>query len=159
MSSSNTTDESFSYICSNNNGDLTCAESCVSLAECETCGCATVAEDGGGPWGEFMDVFFGLLPIIVLVYVTVKKNPWPTTVSLPFAAFMLFCIRLMYYGSDVILTCGSVVLGLHDAMSPITIIAGAMLLFETMEATKCMPYMMREMKSLTSGHPIAEAML
>ena len=32
-------------------------------------------------------------------------------------------------------------------------------LFESMEATKCMPYMMREMKALTAGHPIAELML
>ncbi|KAL3905151.1 MAG: hypothetical protein SGILL_009793 [Bacillariaceae sp.] len=149
----------FNYYCSTNDGDVTCAEQCVSLAECETCGCAALEVDGGGPWGEFMDVFFGLLPIMVLVFVTVKKNPWPTTTSLPFAAFMLFLIRLMYYGSDVILTCGSVVLGLHEALSPITIIAGAMLLFETMEATKCMPYMMREMKALTDGHPIAECML
>jgi lactate permease len=106
-----------------------------------------------------MDVFFGLLPIIVLVYVTVKKNPWPTTLSLPFAAVMLFLIRLMYYASDVVLTCGAIVLGLHEALSPITIIAGAMFLFETMEATKCMPYMMREMKALTDGHPISECML
>ncbi|KAG7358770.1 L-lactate permease [Nitzschia inconspicua] len=157
---SNATDESsFTYICSNNDGDLTCAESCVGLEECETCACATVAIDAGGPWGQFMDVLFGLLPVIVLVYVTVKKNPWPTTFSLPFAAVMLFFIRLMYYGSDVILTCGAVVLGLHEALSPISIIAGAMLLFETMEATKCMPYMMREMKALTDGHPISECML
>jgi hypothetical protein len=149
----------FTYICSRIDGDLTCAEECVGLVECQTCGCATVAVDARGPWGEFMDVLFGLLPIIVLVYVTVKKNAWPTTTSLPFAAFMLFMIRLMYYGSDVILTCGAVVLGLHEALSPISIIAGAMLLFETMEATRCMPYMMREMKALTDGHPIAECML
>eukprot|EP00529_Nitzschia_sp_RCC80_P015947 CAMPEP_0113446620 /NCGR_PEP_ID=MMETSP0014_2-20120614/3806_1 /TAXON_ID=2857 /ORGANISM="Nitzschia sp." /LENGTH=712 /DNA_ID=CAMNT_0000337729 /DNA_START=156 /DNA_END=2294 /DNA_ORIENTATION=+ /assembly_acc=CAM_ASM_000159 len=132
---------------------------CVGLDECEYCGCATVEKNAGGPWGEVMDVIFGLLPIIVLVYVTVKKNPWPTTTSLPFSAFMLFLIRLMYYGSDVVLTCGSVVLGLHEAISPITIIAGAMFLFETMEATKCMPYMMREMKALTNGHPVSECML
>jgi hypothetical protein len=37
--------------------------------------------------------------------------------------------------------------------------AGAITLFETMEATYCMPYMMREMKALTNGHPIAEIML
>jgi lactate permease len=96
---------------------------------------------------------------MVLVFVTVKRNAWSTTLSLPFAAFMLFMIRLMYYGSDVILSCGSIILGFHEAISPITIIAGAMFLFETMEATKCMPYMMREMKALTDGHPIAECML
>lgn len=156
---SNATADAFDYVCSNLDGSEECAETCIGLAECETCGCAALQVVNGGPWGEVMDVIFGLLPIIVLVYVTVKSNPWATTVSLPFAALMLFLIRLMYYGSDVILTCGSAILGFHEALSPITIIAGAMLLFETMEATRCMPYMMREMKSLTDGHPVAECML
>jgi lactate permease len=37
--------------------------------------------------------------------------------------------------------------------------AGAITLFETMEATLCLQYMMRELKALTAGHPIAELML
>eukprot|EP00536_Pseudo-nitzschia_multiseries_P007374 jgi/Psemu1/240174/estExt_Genewise1.C_1730063 len=132
----------------------------MGLEDCESCGCAILrTEDTGGPWGDAMDVIFGILPIFVLVVVTVKKKPWPTTKSLPFAALMLYLIRLMYYGSDALLTCGSVILGLHEAIAPITIIAGAMTLFETMEVTKCMPYMMREMKALTNGHPVAECML
>ena len=157
MSESNTTTD-YQYLCVTND-DVPCAEQCTGLDDCNTCGCAVLSTDAGGPWGEFMDVIFGVLPIIVLVIVTVKKRPWPTTTSLPFAALMMYLIRLMYYGSDVTLTCGAVVLGLHEAISPITIIAGAMTLFETMEATKCMPYMMREMKALTNGHPIAECML
>ncbi len=145
------------YLCVED--DISCAENCESLELCLQCECVVVQADGGGPWGEVMDVIFGLLPIIVLVIVTVKKNPWPTTRSLPFSALLMFLIRLMYYGSSVTLTCGSIVLGLHEAISPITIIAGAMMLFETMEATNCMPFMMREMKVLTNGHPIAECML
>mmetsp|Transcript_9382 Transcript_9382/g.22801 ORF Transcript_9382/g.22801 Transcript_9382/m.22801 type:complete len:164 (-) Transcript_9382:43-534(-) len=149
----------FEYTCVNEE-DVFCAELCTGLDDCGSCGCAILrTEDTGGPWGDVMDVIFALLPILVLVVVTVKKCPWPTTKSLPFAALMLFLIRLMYYGIDPILTCGSVILGMHEAIAPITIIAGAMTLFETMEATKCMPYMMREMKALTNGHPVAECML
>jgi len=148
----------YEYMCTVQDNNI-CAEQCIGLEDCNSCGCAVLQTDAGGPWGEVMDVIFGLLPICVLVVVTVKKNPWPTTRSLPFSALMMYFIRLMYYGSDVTLTCGSVILGLHEAISPITIIAGAMTLFETMEATKCMPYMMREMKVLTDGHPIAECML
>eukprot|EP00538_Stauroneis_constricta_P013100 CAMPEP_0119571544 /NCGR_PEP_ID=MMETSP1352-20130426/44175_1 /TAXON_ID=265584 /ORGANISM="Stauroneis constricta, Strain CCMP1120" /LENGTH=574 /DNA_ID=CAMNT_0007621225 /DNA_START=16 /DNA_END=1740 /DNA_ORIENTATION=- len=37
--------------------------------------------------------------------------------------------------------------------------AGAIFLFETMESTYCMPYMMREMKALTNEHPVAEGMI
>ena len=72
---------------------------------------------------------------------------------------MMFLIRLMYLGSDPLLTCGAVISGLHEAMTPLSIVAGAMMLFETMESTNCMPYMMREMKVLTKGHPIAELMI
>lgn len=71
----------------------------------------------------------------------------------------MWLVRLMYLGSDPLLTCAAVVLGLHEALTPLGIMAGAITLFETMEATYCMPYMMREMKALTVGHPVAELML
>lgn len=82
-----------------------------------------------------------------------------TTVSLPLAAMFMFLVRLMYLESDPLLTCAAVILGLHEALTPLSIMAGAITLFETMEASFCMPYMMREMKALTAGHPIAESML
>jgi hypothetical protein len=65
----------------------------------------------------------------------------------------------MYLGSDPLLSSAAVVLGLHEALTPLSIMAGAITLFETMEATYCLPYMMREMKALTGGHPVAELML
>jgi lactate permease len=65
----------------------------------------------------------------------------------------------MYLNSDPLLTAGSVILGLHEALTPLSIMAGAITLFESMEATYCLPYMMREIKTLTAGHPIAEAQL
>ena len=75
------------------------------------------------------------------------------------AAFFMFLVRLMYLESDPLLTCASIVLGLHEALIPLSIMAGAITLIETMEVTYCMPYMMREMKALTAGHPVAESML
>lgn len=123
---------------------------------------ATTADvdDGGGPWGNAMDVFMCLLPIMFLLYATLKgDNPIATTTSLPFAALMLFLIRLMYLASDPLLVCASVVSGLHDALAPIAIMGGAIFLFDTMDATLCMPFMLREMKVLSRGHPIAETML
>lgn len=154
-------------VCSNLKSDEvgTCYETCVGLAECSSmeCPCAIYPSEGssqyGGPWGDFMDVLLCLLPILFLVYATLKAKPIPTTVSLPIAAIMLWWIRLAYLRLDVIQTCSAVVLGLHEALTPITIMAGAITLFETMEATLCLPYMMRELKSLTAGHPVAELML
>lgn len=146
------------YICENAQ-DLTCAAECVGLEACEDCGCAVVPVDAGGDWGEVMDLLFCILPIVFLIVVTVKPHPMPTTRSLPLAAFFMFLVRTMYLGSDPLLTCGAVLLGLHEALTPLSIMAGAITLFEAMESTKCLPFMMREMKALTAGHPVAELML
>lgn len=146
------------YTCSNDAG-LECAETCTSLRVCADCGCVALPDSAGGDWGDFMDVVFCLLPIIFLVYATIKPNPLPTTTSLPAAALLMYLVRLMYLQSDPLLTTGSVILGLHEALTPLSIMAGAITLFESMEATYCLPYMMREIKALTAGHPIAEAML
>ena len=137
---------------------LTCPETCVGLDACEGCQCAVVDTEGG-PWGNAMDVIMCLLPIAFLLGATLKPNPLPTTFSLPTAALLMFLVRLMYLGSDPLLVCSAIVSGLHEALSPLTIMGGAIFLFETMESTLCMPYMMREMKALTEGQPVAELML
>lgn len=151
----------FEYNCVDRDGGVLCAESCISLEACSDCNCAVVDLDNtGGPWGDFMDVFFCLLPIIVLVVtVTVPSFTLPTTVSLPLAAFLMFLVRLAYLGSDPLLTTAAVILGFLEALIPLSIMAGAICLFETMESTLCLPFMMREIEALTAGHPIAELML
>jgi len=159
MSSSNDNDTDFYYLCQDPADADDCAVTCVGYDDCQNCRCAVVPTAAGGPWGDFMDVFMGLLPILVLVGVTVKPHPWPTTKSLPLAALGMFLIRTMYYGLDPLLSSACIILGLHEALTPLSIMAGAIILFETMEATYCLPYMMREMKSLTQGHPVAESML
>jgi hypothetical protein len=149
---------STSYIC-RDDADQACAATCVSLEACLECQCAYLAADEGPPGGDVVAVILCLLPIVFLVIVTVKKNPLSTTISLPTAALLLFLVRTMYLGSDPLLACGAMLLGILEAFTPLSIIAGAMTLFETMETSYCLPYMMREMKALTSGHVIAEAML
>ena len=146
-----------SYVCKAG-ADLSCPETCASLEECNACDCVLV-DSNTSPWGSAADVILCLLPIVFLLGATLKKNPLPTTVSLPFAAMMLFLIRAMYLGSDPWLLCASVVSGFHEALTPLAIVSGAVFLFETMEATLCLPYMLRELKALSKGHPIAELML
>jgi L-lactate permease len=146
-----------SYICEAGK-DPTCPETCKTLEECAACDCVVDDEDGG-PWGNAMDAILCLLPIVYLLFATLKKNPIPTTVSLPFSAFFLFLTRVMYLGSNPLLVCASVISGFHEALAPLSIMCGAIFLFETMESTLCMPFMLREMKALSKGHPVAETML
>jgi len=155
---SSTSGSDYYYECVNDADAYACAPNCTGVEECLACQCAIIKE-GGGPWGDVMDVLFCLLPIVFLIIVTVKPNPWPTTRSLPTSALLMFLVRTMYLGSDPLLCSGCVVLGLHEALTPLSIMAGAIFLFETMEATYCMPYMMREIKALTKGHAVAECML
>ena len=146
------------YVCQNTSIAYDCPYTCTSLAECDSCGCA-VQDDDSGPWGKAMDVIFCLLPIIFLIVATVPPcglKAMPTTQSLPLAAFLMAAVRLLYLASDPLLVAGSVVKGVHEAITPLTIMAGAICLFETMEATNCMPFMMRELKTLTNGHAVAE---
>eukprot|EP00934_Nitzschia_sp_Nitz4_P001775 Nitzschia sp. Nitz4//scaffold97_size77645//45536//47538//NITZ4_005521-RA/size77645-augustus-gene-0.78-mRNA-1//-1//CDS//3329560665//1775//frame0 len=146
-----------SYVCKSSS-DPSCPLNCTTLEECNDCGCVVV-DTNESPAGNAADVILCLLPIAFLLFATLKKNPLPTTVSLPFAAFMLFMIRAMYLGSDPWLLCASVVSGFHEALSPLAIMTGAIFLFETMESTLCLPYMLRELKLLSQGHPVAELML
>ena len=152
----------FVYYCVDQQQQQECAVDCVGVRECDACACVVQPGPGmgGGPGGAFVDVLLCLSPIALLIYVTMKRhNPWPTTVSLPVAAGLLALIRLAYFGSDPLLVASAIVRGWHEACTPLSIMAGAIGLFETMEATNCLPYMMREMKALTDGNAVAEAML
>lgn len=161
LTSTLTTDTDFIYTCTDTSPEATiCPVNCTGLANCLDCECQVqYTESIGGPWGEVMDFFLLLLPIIYLVVVTIKPNPTPTTVSLPMSALIMFLVRTMYLSSNPLLTCACLLLGVHEALTPLSVMGGAIFLFETMERTKCLPYMMREMKALTKGHKVAEAML
>ena len=142
------------YICEE---DETCAETCVGIADCVACNCALV-DQHGGIWGAAGDVTLCLLPIAFLLTVTLKPNPLSTMFSLPLSAIFLLLIRLMYLKSNPILCFGSVTLGIHEALVPLSMMFGAILLFEKMEQTCCMPHLLREIKELTNGHTVAELM-
>lgn len=113
----------------------------------------------GGPWGPAMDVILSLFPIAILLYTTLKSNPLPTTQSLPLAALLIWFVRIAYLQSDPLETCALAILGFFSAITPITIVAGAIYLFEAMESTRCLDWMRARMKELSSGHPVAEVML
>ena len=77
-----------------------------------------------GPCGSAMDVIMCLLPIIFLVIATIPPcglKPLSTTKSLPISALLMFLVRLMYLGSDPLLVSGSVVKGIHEAFTPLSI--------------------------------------
>jgi hypothetical protein len=78
-----------------------------------------------------------LLPIAFLILVTVvKRIHLKTTLSLPLSAFIFYVIRLAYFGLSPHFTHGAVLYGLFDAFTPLSILTGAVILFQAMEQTK-----------------------
>jgi len=107
-----------------------------------------------------MDVILCLLPLAFLIAVTlVGRIRLPTSTSLPAAAGIMWFIRLAYLASAPNFTNGAIIFGVFDAFTPISIAGGAILLFATMEATECMPWIMGKLKGLSQGHPVAEVFL
>lgn len=77
-------------------------------------------------------------PVAVLIFLMVKRNPWPSYKALPFAALLLYLIKLVVFRSDPNITNATVLRGLLDAATPVLIIWGAVLLFKVMEASGSM---------------------
>jgi lactate permease len=79
-----------------------------------------------------MDFFLAILPIVVLIYVMTKRRPWPSQISLPVAAALVYFLSLVHFRFDANLVNATVVNGVLSALTPISIVWGAILLSLTM---------------------------
>ena len=79
--------------------------------------------------------------------------------SLPLTSIAMAAVRLIYLAMDPTETCAAVVLGLHEALIPISIIFGAVFLLRVLDATRCMSYLLRRLIFVTRRDRIAQLML
>src|SRR6516164_8836786 len=105
-----------------------------------------------------MNFLLAILPIAFLIYVMTKKKSWPSHISLPFAAILVYVLVLVHSGLDPNLVNATVVNGTLSALTPISIIWGAILLSLTMRrsgAERIIGEWLREV----SADPIAQLMI
>jgi lactate permease len=105
-----------------------------------------------------MDFLLAILPICILIYVMTKKNSWPSHISLPFAAALVYLLVLVRSRLDPNLVNATVVNGTLSALTPISIIWGAILLSQTMRrsgAERIIGGWLREV----SPNPVAQLMI
>ena len=105
-----------------------------------------------------MDFLLAILPIGFLIYVMTKKRPWPSHVSLPFAAVLVYLLVLVRSRFDPNLVNATVVNGALSALTPVSIIWGAILLSLTMRrsgAEGTIGAWLREV----SPNPVAQLMI
>lgn len=115
------------------------------------------ASCGRGPAAA---VLLCLLPILFLLVVTlVRPVLLPSGISLPLSALLLALVRLAYLSSPPLLVLAHSAVGALEGLVPLAVIFGAILLFEAMAYTGCLPFLMANVRCLSAGSPIAEVFL
>ncbi len=97
------------------------------------------------------DLIFAAGPILLLVVLMTKQSPMPSAKALPLAAFVAYVVQIVWFGADVTLVNASVVAGLLVALTPVTIVWGAIFFFRTMEHCGAMETIRRWLNHLSSN--------
>ncbi len=101
---------------------------------------------------------FSVLPIVLLIYLMVRKNSMPSSKALPLTALVTYAIMLIIFRADANLVHANVLKGLLVAWTPILIIAGAIFLFRTLEATGGLDILRKWLNNITSNK-VAQLMI
>jgi lactate permease len=85
-----------------------------------------------------MDLFFAALPIAFLIFVMTKKNGLPSTVAFALAALLTYLIRIGFFRTSLPLAHAAILNGLLQALTPISIVFGAIFFFVALERSGAM---------------------
>jgi lactate permease len=105
-----------------------------------------------------VDFLLAILPIGFLIYVITKRGSWPSHISLPVAAILVYLIVLVRFRVDPNLVNATVVNGTLSALTPISIIWGAILLSQTMRRSAAERTIGGWLKEV-SPNPVAQLMI
>src|SRR5215467_4347084 len=105
-----------------------------------------------------MDFLLAILPIGFLICVMTKRKSWPSHMSLPFAAALVYLLVLVHAKFDANLVNATVMNGMLSALTPISIIWGAILLSQAMRRSGAEGVIGEWLKEL-SPNPVAQLMV
>jgi len=105
-----------------------------------------------------MDFLLAVLPIAFLIYVMTKKESWPSQRSLPVTAGLVYFLVLVHSRLDANLVNATVLNGTLSALTPISIIWGAILLSQTMRRSGAEQVIGTWLKEVSSN-PVAQLMI
>ena len=103
-------------------------------------------------------LLFAYLPLAVLIYLMVKKNSMASSRALPLSACLIYLVVIFVFQFDATLVHASVISGLLLALTPLSIVAGAIYLFKCMEDTGALDTLKSGLNAV-SQHPIAQLMI
>ena len=75
-----------------------------------------------------LNLAISVVPILLLIWMMTKRDALPSHIALPATALIIGLLQLFYFGTDITLLSANVIAGMLSAITPISIIAGAILL-------------------------------
>ena len=105
-----------------------------------------------------MDVFLSVIPIVVLVWMMTKKKSIPSHIALPLTALFVYVIHLAWFKTDFTLLNSGLITGSLAVLTPITVIAGAVLFNRFQQLSGCQDVINKWLESITKN-PIAQFMI
>ncbi|MGL1902608.1 MAG: L-lactate permease [Fibrobacterales bacterium] len=105
-----------------------------------------------------LQTIMSFIPLLLLIWLMVKKNAVPSHKALPIAAVSLFLVMVFVFDRNLIDLVALMVQGFLTSWTPILIIWGAILLFKTMEQTGAMDTIRAWLNGITDNR-IAQLMI
>jgi lactate permease len=105
-----------------------------------------------------MDLFFAALPIAFLIFVMTKKRGLPSTVAFALAALLTYTVRIWFFKTSPNLAHAAILNGLLQALTPISIVFGAIFFFVALERSGAMQTLRLWLDGV-SRNPVAQLMI
>lgn len=105
-----------------------------------------------------MALFLSIFPIVLLIWLMVKKNGMASYIALPLTAALIYILQLVYFGNDMMLLNANIVAGLVSTLTPITVIFGAILFNRMLETTGCIDVIRKWLANI-NPNPVAQLMI
>ncbi|SHG18947.1 lactate permease [Marinomonas polaris DSM 16579] len=105
-----------------------------------------------------MNTILSALPIVLLIWVMTKRNPVPSHIALPTVAVLVAFIQLVFFQADTGLLSANVIAGALSVLTPISIVAGAILLNRVMFFSGAEAVLSQWLKSISSNK-VAQLMI
>ncbi len=105
-----------------------------------------------------MELILSVLPIVLLIYLMVKRKALPSYIALPLIAGLVYIIHLTYFRGSFVAVNANFIKAIISVATPITVIFGAVLFNRMMEITGAMNVLRRWLGNI-SPNPVAQLMI
>lgn len=105
-----------------------------------------------------MPLLFSIAPIVLLIWMMTKRNGVPSYLALPLTAVVVYAMQLWWFDASLRLLHANIITALVSTLTPITIIAGAILLNKLMQVSGAENVVRRWLEAV-SPNPVAQLMI